>query len=221
MRIILKIILLSWVLTSCNNPAKERELNPADRVEVPEHVQDKARQIESLYETREISLAEYKFRMAELTDEAGRLQLRMDNLAAASYLPEWALEMGLSVPENMEVVPEFSHMTSWDDLSGMFNAVTLVFTGEYETAMQEAERIAKEAEIPLSTSWQKNFEMSKKLGNPVPKGITYMNYDFGMSQDVDYLVVVEVDPLGKLTISAADANQMKSVIDKHTVDPKK
>jgi hypothetical protein len=213
------IVFLTLLLSACSSQTGNRELKPEDRVEVPDFLQDEAAKIERLYETREISLGDYKFRMAELADEGERLQLRMQNLSTADYLPAWAKNIGLSIPVNMEIDAQYSHMTSENDQAGMFNSVTLVYQGEYETAINEAKRIAAEANIPLSTSWQKNMEMSKKLGNPVPKGVTYMNYDFGMDQNVDYLVVVEVDPSGKLTISAADARQMRSLIDKHAVNP--
>jgi hypothetical protein len=215
------IVFLVLVLAGCQQPDSKRELKSDDRIEVPEILKNEAGEIEEQYENREISLGQYKLQMAELLDEAERLQLRMDNLSEAEYLPEWALEVGLSIPKGLKIVPEFSHMTSQDDRSEMFNSITLVYEGDYETAMAEAKRIAESAGIPQSTSWQKNMEMSKKLGNPVSKGITYMNYDFGMNEEVEYLMVVEVDPSGKLTISAADARQMKSIINRHALDPEK
>lgn len=45
---------------------------------------------------------------------------------------------------------------------------------------------------------------------------SYMNYDFGMDRDMAYLLLVEVDETGRLTISAADARQMKTIINKHS-----
>lgn len=215
----LSIIFMVLIFSGCMQPDSKRKLKSDDRIEVPEMLKNEAAEIEEKYENREISLGQYKLQMVELLDEAERLQLRMDNLSEADYLPEWAVDVGLSIPKGLKIVPEFSHMTSQNDRSEMFNSITLVYEGDYETAMAEAKRIAESANIPLSTSWQKNMEMSKKLGNPVPKGISYMNYDFGMDQDVKYLMVVEVDPTGKLTISAADARQMKSIIDRHTLGP--
>lgn len=212
------IILLIALIAGCQQNRK-RELKAEDRVEVPAIVQDKANEIENNYRDGKISLGEYRLQIAELQDEAARLQLRDKTLENADYLPQWALDIGLKIPEHMKILPQFSHMTSKEDDSNMFNSITLVYEGNYDTAMIEAEKIAQSAGIPLSTTWEKNLEMSKKLGNPPPKGITYMNYDFGMNQDKDYLVTVEVDETGRLTISAADARQMKSVIDRHTTTP--
>ena len=204
------------LFSACRSGTEKRELSPEDRIEVPEIVKDEAREIEYSYRNGEISLAEYKFRMAELQDEAARLNLRNSNLASADYLPDWARDIGLSIPSGMKILPEFSHMTSMDDASERFNSITLVYKGNYDTAMIEARRIAGDAGIPMSNTWKKNLEMAKKLGNPVPEGVSYMNYDFGMDRDMDYIMLVEVDKTGRLTISAADARQMKTIIDRHT-----
>ena len=210
------ILMIMFLVYACRTGTEKRELRHEDRVEVPAIVQDEARGIEESYRKGEISLAEYKFRMAELQDEADRLNLRNENLSNADYLPEWAREIGLSVPSGMKILPEFSHMTSMDNTSERFNSITLVYEGNYDTAMKQAARIAGDAGIPMSTTWKKNLEMAKKLGNPLPKGVSFMNYDFGMNRDMDYIMLVEVDETGRLTISAADARQMKTIIDRHS-----
>jgi hypothetical protein len=134
----------------------------------------------------------------------------------ADSLPQWAKQLGLTEPENLTLVREMSQQTSAENPGEAFNSVTLTYTGNYDTAMTEASRIAKAANLPLS----KDFKALRKHANHAgsgsrTKGIAYMNYDLS-TRNIDFLIYVVVDEKGTLTLSATDMRQMNEQLNKHS-----
>jgi hypothetical protein len=162
--------------------------------------------------------AERKVKVANdsiVADSSGKAILKTDSITPATSLPDWAKALGLNEPRNMQLVPGMSQQTFAEEPSEGFNSVTLVYTGNYDTAMNQAARIAKIAKLPPSKEYK---ELKKQVtraghGNKL-KGIAYMNYDLS-TRDIDYLIYVQVDPKGMLTVSATDMKQMNKQLGKH------
>lgn len=100
-----------------------------------------------------------------------------------------------------------SFQTREANVSEGFNSILFVYKGSYKLALNEARRIAKEANIPMSENYQKVQELSKKLGKEIEglKGMTYMNYRFDKKNDGQkYHISINVDEHGKLTLKVVD-----------------
>jgi hypothetical protein len=133
----------------------------------------------------------------------------------AASLPNWAKDLGLTEPQNMHLIPQQSHLTSAFVPGEGFNSVTLVYSGDYDTAMRQARHIAKAAKLPQSKEYKALKKQAMKVGrgNRI-KGIAYMNYDL-LTRDTNFLIYVKVDDKGLLTISVTDMKQMNLQLLRH------
>jgi hypothetical protein len=127
------------------------------------------------------------------------------------HMPEWVLHLGINEPEGLKLDGDFSSFTSVDDPSQGFNSVSLVYTGNYDKAIKEAEKIAEHLKL-TSTG---NFIA---VGSPVNhtdlklnKMIMYTNYSLGNS-DQDFLISVQVEPSGKLILGVTDNKQLNKCL---------
>ncbi|MFZ4705510.1 MAG: hypothetical protein ACOYMF_05825 [Bacteroidales bacterium] len=142
-------------------------------------------------------------------------RLYENSFTLAIELPEWAKQLGLVEPRNMVLIPGKSHMTSADEHDEAFNSVTLMYTGNYDTAMNQARFISQTAKLPLSKDYKAMRKQAEREGRGSRfKGIAYMNYDLS-TRDIEFLVYVIVDDKGNLTISATDMKQMNEQLSKH------
>ena len=148
-------------------------------------------------------------------DSPGTGSPAIDSVILATLLPDWAKKIGLTEPQHMQQVKELSHVTSSEDPTEGFNSVTLVYAGNYDTAMNQATIIAKAAGLPLSKEYKELKKQATRAGhgNKI-KGIAYMNYDLS-TRDIDFLIYVKADEKGLLTISATDMKQMNKQLGKH------
>jgi hypothetical protein len=151
-----------------------------------------------------------------IAEDSIKASLTSDDKTPATSLPDWAKELGLIEPQNMELVADKSHLTSFDDPAEGFNSITLVYSGIYDTAMQQAFIIARAAKLRPSKEYIALWKQAShaKRGNLV-KGIAYMNYDL-LTRNNDFLIYVQVDEKGKLTLSATDMKQLNLLLGKHT-----
>lgn len=142
-------------------------------------------------------------------------KLFTDDNTPATSLPDWAKKLGLIEPQNMQLVANMSHLTSVVEPAEGFNSITLVYSGNYETAIKQSSRIARSAKLPLSKEYKARKKQAERAGHGIMvKGIAYMNYDLS-TRDIDYLIYVTVDDKGMLTISATDMKQMNLQLSKH------
>jgi hypothetical protein len=149
---------------------------------------------------------------AIVSDSSGIIK---DNLTPATSLPEWARQLGLIEPLCMALVPNKSHQTSANEPDEAFNSVTLTYSGDYDTAMKQASRIAQAAKLPLSKDYKAMRNQAERAGRGDRlKGIAYMNYDLS-TRDKDFLIYVQVDDKGLLTLSATDMRQLNKQLSKH------
>jgi hypothetical protein len=138
-----------------------------------------------------------------------------DDHTPATTLPVWARKLGLREPKNMHLIKGMSHLTSAVEPREGFNSVTLVYSGNYDTAMNQARRIARAARLPQSKEYKSLSKLARRRSHANRiKGIAYMNYDFS-TRDTDYLIYVKVDEKGMLKLSATDMKQLNLQLNKH------
>ena len=125
-------------------------------------------------------------------------------------LPDWAKNLGLTLPENMKADESLSQITSANDPVAGYNSITFIYKGDYNTAMREAKRIAALARIPEGKDYIEAKKLAKELDIEPIKGAVYMNFDIGKEDDQRYHIAITVDETGMLTISATDMKQLKS-----------
>jgi hypothetical protein len=170
------------------------------------------------FESRLISLdkklASGDITRAKYDSLAGILRLQMkrseavlDEIHNPDKMPEWVSSLGITEPEGMKFDKVFSNYTSADDHSEGFNSVSLVYTGTYVLALNEAKRIASKAKLSAGG----NFKASGGPGNSEivqeNSSVSYMNYSLG-DTDKDFLISLQVMPSGRLTIMVTDNKQL-------------
>ena len=122
-------------------------------------------------------------------------------------IPEWVSKLGIDKPEKMKFDQVFSNYTSVDDPAEGFNSVSLVYSGGYEQAIKEAERIAKNANLSPGRKFTSAGTPENRKKSISRSGISYLNYSLG-DTDKDFLISVEVEPSGRLTIMVTDNKQL-------------
>ncbi len=215
-------LLTLTLLTACEPPKQEseterfeRELksfnnqmdNLGQQMELLEAMQSELDALEKQRATGELSDEEFRRKTSMVKDTYGRALVKRDPQQNFTGLPGWAVELGLSMPNGMQLDQAFSQITSASNADEGFNSVLLVFNGDYQTAMQEANRIARQARIPLSKDFEEARDIAEKYGSSPLKGIAYMNFE-PFKKDAPVNISITVDETGVLTISAVDVQQM-------------
>ncbi|MDP3444159.1 MAG: hypothetical protein Q8T08_14985 [Ignavibacteria bacterium] len=217
------VVMVSSVLTQCDPPKEETETerfekdlksfnksmdNIGQRMEIVDAMQNELDIVEQKRANGELSDAEYSAKSNEIKETYGRALARRDNVKPVSGLPQWANDLGLSEPQGLALDVEFSQITSVENKDEGFNSVLLVYNGNYEIAMREAERIARQARIPLSKDFLDAQQITEAYSSTKIKGVAFMNFD-PFVKDAPINISITVDETGVLTISAVDVEQMK------------
>ncbi len=144
----------------------------------------------------------------KINNTIGRQLAKTSNSNPVVGLPRWAIKLGLSEPTGMKFDSDFSQSTSENnDLEG-FNSVIMVYHGDYNQSMIQAEKIAKRANIPLSQDYKDALLLKKEYGIETIKGASYMNFKFGSDDNPRYNISITVDNDGTLTINATDTDAL-------------
>lgn len=194
----------------------EKELNTFNEsmesigqtMDLVDAMQAEVDRIERSRELGELTDEEADAQLNEVKETFGRVIARRSNINPATTLPDWALALGLSEPVGLMLDKDFSQLTSINNPEEGFNSVLLVYNGDYEKAMAEATRIARQADIPLSKDYKQAVELAKTYSTTPIMGVAYMNFDPFVS-DADFNISITVDETGMLTISAVDVAQMR------------
>lgn len=217
------MLLMSVFLFSCEPPQQqsqtekfEKDLqsfnqkmdNITQTMGILEAMQKELDQLELQRAEGRITDEEFNRRSNEVKDTYGRALAKRDNLTPASGLPQWAVQLGLTEPQGMVLDPAFSQITTVDNRAEGFNSVLLVYTGEYQHALKEAARVARQAGIPLSKDFVQAKELADTYSTTPMKGVAYMNFD-PFVKDAPVNISITVDETGMLTISAVDVEQMR------------
>jgi len=145
-----------------------------------------------------------------------RIQLeRNEALQVESHnpdkMPEWVTKLGVTEPAGMKFDQVFSNYTSVNDPAEGFNSVSLVYSGSYEQAMAEAARIAKNANLSIGRIFKAKGSPVKSDGLNSISGISYVNYGL-RNADQDFLISLQVEPSGLLTIMVTDNKQLNECL---------
>lgn len=138
---------------------------------------------------------------AKMKQEKEKKEAEILAQSSKNILPDRALKLWLSIPTNMTIDQTNSKQTSLA-ISG-YDSITLVYKWNYEIAMQEAAKIAKNANLPVSAEY---VSLQEKLGSVI-KWIVYTNH-WLLDTNIEYLVSITVDEDGSLTIEVVNYKQM-------------
>ncbi len=221
--IALLFIGIVFTFSSCgsphSNPKKKfdvrlnkfnRSLRKADKtMDMMDDRASRKAKVQAAYRQGKITEAEAQKRLAAIDDQYNRkVAVNLGNVHGPG-LPGWAKALGLTEPKNMVLDRVLSQATTEDRREGGFNSVTLVYKGSYKQAMEQAEKIASIAGIPLTPEYKTAMEMKRKYGDEILKGAVYMNFELGAKNNPKYNIAITVDEKGVLTISATDAEKME------------
>lgn len=129
-------------------------------------------------------------------------------------LPAWATNLGLRVPQGLTFRRAQSKQTTVNDRG--YDSVVLVYQGDYDTALAEAQSIASGAHLFLSPEvlaaqqlLQSGTVLSGVDLSALSKGTVYTNHGL-MDTKIDYLISLSVDADGLLTLEATNYQQMNT-----------
>lgn len=187
--------------------------NLGQQMKLLEAMQNELDALEKQRATGEISDEDFRSKTSMIKDTYGRALASNEVRQNFAGLPGWAIELGLSLPNGMQLDQAFSQVTSVNNPDEGFNSILLVYNGEYQTAMREAERIARQARVPLSKDFVEARDIAMRFGSSPLKGIAYMNFE-PFKIDAPVNISITVDETGVLTISAVDVQQMNRQLER-------
>ncbi len=154
-----------------------------------------------------ITRHEYDSLVDELRLQIKRSDALKDENHNPDKIPDWATKLGISEPNGLKFDQVFSNYTSVDDPSEGFNSISLVYTGDYGQAVDQANKIAARANLTAGGDFKAKGGPVTKLtahNNPM---ISYMNYSLD-DMDQNFLISIQVEPSGSLTIMVTDKKQL-------------
>ena len=150
-----------------------------------------------------------------INNTIGRQIAKKANNHPLNGLPRWARKFDLTEPIGLIFDEDFSQSTSEDNENEGFNSVIMVYRGNYELAMKQAEIIAKKANIPMSQDYKDALKLSRDYGIETIKGASYMNFKIGAENNPQYNISITVDDDGTLTINATDTEALFKQLDEN------
>ncbi len=215
-------ILFSVLFYSCDEVPEDKEKDFQQNLSSFTSTMDKLDSTMNLMDQLQTKIEEVEAERAKgtITDEEainelnrlnntiGRQIAKTSNTNPISGLPRWAKKLGLTEPVGLSFDKDFSQSTSEHNVNEGFNSVILVYHGDYDIAMQQAEIIAHKAGIPLSKDYKDALLLSEKYGIESIKGASYMNFEIGSESNQRYNISITVDNDGTLTINATDTDAL-------------
>jgi predicted nucleic acid-binding Zn-ribbon protein len=180
--------------------------NVNDAMDLAKVLNEKIQLVEKQFEAGQISREKADKFISDLNTRYAKAVSGTDEVAFGAF-PDWLTDLNISEPKGLTINSADSYQTLESNMQDGYNSVLIVYNGTYEQAMAEAQRIAKEAHIPLSEPYQKAKDLAEKLGQKIEgvEGVTYVNYKFGEKEfDGKYKISLSVDKAGKLTIHVVD-----------------
>jgi len=140
-----------------------------------------------------------------------RSEALKDENSNPDKIPVWVTKLGISEPFGMKFDEVFSHNNYVTDPSEGFNSVSLVYNGDYAQAVEEAARIAANAKLTSVGNFKTIGSPLRKAANNTNRFIRYLNYSLE-NTDKDFLISVQVEPSGRLTIMVTDNKQLNKCL---------
>ncbi len=134
-------------------------------------------------------------------------------------LPSRAKNLNINTPTGMVLNKDLSYQTS-EDIE-WFNSIRFVYIGDYDTAIQQAEKIAKDAGISISEEFKMAQDIARQMwDNPLGgmwdlmwdlKGVVYTNYSLTQDTSADHIISISVEEDWTLEIVVTDRKTMQNV----------
>ena len=188
------LIVLVLVVFGGNLVLQAGSPSSAPKTEV--NFENRLQSLEDGLETGNITQHEYDSLSDLLRIQIRRNDALKETPQKSEIIPEWATKLGISAPVAMLFDPDFSDYTSVDDPSDGFNSVSLVYSGSYNTAIEEAARIAADAKLSVGGIFKSKGSPVKSAVKKSKLTVSYMNYSLDET-DLDYLISVRVEPSGR------------------------
>ncbi|PKP35474.1 MAG: hypothetical protein CVU00_02150 [Bacteroidetes bacterium HGW-Bacteroidetes-17] len=195
--------------------------NINDAMDLARVLNEKIQIVEKQFETGQINREKADQLINDLNQRYSKATGEEDEYSIGVF-PTWLTDMNITEPQGLTFNTSDSYLTKEENLQDGYNSALFIYTGTYQQAMAEAKRIAEQANIPLSESYQKAKDLADKLGKEIEgiEGVTYLNYKFGDgSFDGKYKISLSVDKSGKLTMHVVD-EKMKNARKEATGLPK-
>ncbi len=180
--------------------------NINDAMDLAKVLNEKIQLVEKQFEAGQITREKADKYINDLNARYSRTVSEEDESGFGDF-PEWLLDLNISEPRGLILNSADSYQTLERSIQDGYNSALIIYNGTYQKAMAEAHRIAKEASIPLSESYQNAKELAQALGEKIEgvDGVTYVNYKFGDKNfDGKYKISLSVDKTGKFTIHVVD-----------------
>lgn len=138
-------------------------------------------------------------------------------------IPSWAMSLNISAPEGMQVDATESYQTT--EKVEWFNSIHFVYEGEYDIAIEQAEKIAKASNTPLSEEFKIAQEMIDNIGIENiqmqelmwdMKWALYTNYSLMENPTEQHMIAITVDEDWTLEIDVADRKAMENIANTYT-----
>lgn len=136
-----------------------------------------------------------------------QISAELGGLHKAFSLPKWAKNLGLVEPAGMLLDSTLSQQTSVDLAGEGFNSVTLVYISSRDTARMWADSIARKAGLVEVNDYLVRSRKASTIRAEEGNGVKYLNYNL-RPDDKEYLISVEADEEGILTITATNIRQL-------------
>ena len=151
--------------------------------------------------------------LSRMNDLQQIINQKKDATIKLGELPRWAEALDVKLPIGMSLDKKLSTITfvgkEW------YDSFLYIYTGPYDYSMEEAVRIASWAHLSISPEFVQAKQLLNEWANVTGidtqnfnKGIVYTNYGLTDTK-IDYLISVDVEWDGKLTIEAINYKQMK------------
>lgn len=122
--------------------------------------------------------------------------------------------------------PKWMTLDTWDSYQttqevDWFNSIHFVYEGEYETAMEQAKKLAHQAGITISEEFQMAQNLIKKMWADASdemkklawdlKWVVYSNYSITKNPESDHIVSISVDDDGTMEVVVTDRKNMQDI----------
>ena len=163
---------------------------------------DKTSEIAEKLSSGEINIADAEKALAQ----QGIAFKDMSSKEPPKGMPDWVKKIGFIEPAGMKYMPELSSETSIKNTNQKFDSITLVYTGDWETAKNETIKIAKKVKIPSMPGADETTVDEMGI-------ISFSNFS-NTGEDSEFIMSITAErDKGMLTIDVANNSQMKKAIE--------
>jgi len=184
---------------------------PASAAKTEVNFEKRLQSLEDDLETGSITKHEFDSLSDILRIQIQRNEALSDESHSPDKIPDWVLKLGINEPDGLKFDKDFSDYTSVNDPTEGFNSVSLVYSGSYDKAIEEAAKIAATAKLSVGGVFKTKGNPVKFADKNLNSGISYVNYSLEKA-DHDFLISVQVEPSGLLTIMVTDNKQLNKCL---------